>query len=270
MTPPLVVKVGGGADVDLEAVVHDLAALHEAGHQVILVHGGNAELNTLSSKLGNPPKFVTSPSGHQSRFTDRETLEQFMMAYCGKVNTLLVEQLQAAGVNALGLSGVDGRLLQGRFKGTVRSVEEGRVRILRGDNTGTVEQVNSALLASLMAAGYLPVISPPAVSYCGRAMNVDGDRAAAAVAVAMRASELILLSNVPGLLSELSDEDSLVQRVDVSAPEPALALAQGRMKPKLLGALTAVAGGVSRVVLADARVQHPISAAISGQGTVVA
>lgn len=266
----MVVKVGGSEGIDLNAVCDDVATMWRGGRRVVLVHGGSAETNRVSTLLGVPPRFVTSPGGHQSRFTDRATLEVFEMVYCGKVNKGLVESLQGRGVNAVGLSGLDGRLLEGRLKSTVRSVEDGRVLVLHGDHTGTVERVNAALLELLLDSGYLPVLTPPAVSFEGVAMNVDGDRAAAAVAVALGAEALVLLSNVPGLLREFPDESTLVERVDAAAPEAAMELAQGRMKKKVMGAVAAVQGGVGRVVLGDARAVEPVSRALRGRGTVVA
>ncbi|NBC94736.1 MAG: [LysW]-aminoadipate kinase, partial [Deinococcus-Thermus bacterium] len=124
----------------------DVARMHAAGRRGVLVHGGSDETNRLAEALGHPPRFVTSPSGRTSRYTDRRTLEIFEMAYCGKVNKAVVERLQRAGVDAIGLSGLDGRLLEGRRKATVRSVEGGKVKLLRGDHTGTVDRVNVALL----------------------------------------------------------------------------------------------------------------------------
>lgn len=265
----VVVKVGGADGIDLDAVCADLAGLWRAGERPVLVHGGSAETNRIAERLGHPPRFVTSPSGHTSRFTDRETLEIFEMVYCGKVNKGIVERLQRLGVNAVGLSGLDGRILEGRHKDSVRSVENGKVRVLRGDHTGTVERVNDGLLRLLLASDYLPVLTPPASSYEGVAVNVDGDRAAAAVAVALRAEALLLLSNVPGLLSSFPDEASLVTHVPAREVERALEHAQGRMRKKVLGAAEAVAGGVGRVVLGDARLDRPVSQALAGRGTVV-
>jgi len=267
---PLVVKVGGADGIDAAAVCDDVAALWRGGRQVVLVHGGSAETNRVSEQLGIPPRFVTSPGGHQSRYTDRATLEVFEMVYCGKVNKAYVEMLQARGVNAVGLSGIDGRLFEGTLKGSVRSVEAGRVLVLRGDHTGTVERVNVDLLRLLLGAGYLPVLTPPAISHDGVAMNVDGDRAAGAVAVALGAEALVLLSNVPGLLREFPDEATLVERVSAAHSEEAMAVAQGRMKKKVMGAVAAVEGGVGRVVLGDARVTQPVRRALEGRGTVVA
>ena len=265
----IIVKVGGGVGIDYDALCADIAALWQAGQRLVLVHGGSHATNMLAEQLGHPPRFVTSPSGYSSRYTDRETLEIFMMAYAGKINKLIVERFQRLGVNAVGLSGIDGRLLEGQRKATIRVVEDGKQKVLRDDWTGTVERVNAGLLTILLDAGYLPVIAPLASSQVGEALNVDGDRAAAAVAVGLGADTLLLLSNVPGLLRAFPDEASLIPQIARSEVEEFLPVAQGRMKKKVLGAAEALAGGVGRVILGDARSAQPISRALAGQGTVI-
>jgi len=265
----VVLKVGGSAGIDLDAVADDIASVWHAGQRLVVVHGGSAETNRVATALGRPPRFVTSPSGHTSRFTDRDTLEVFTMVYCGSVNKGLVERLQQRGVNAVGLAGIDGRVLEGRHKRSVRSVEDGKVRVVHGDHTGTVERVNDHLLGLLLTGGYLPVLTPPAASYEGVMINVDGDRAAAAIAVALGARDLVILSNVPGVLRDVSDESSLIPHVERGDVDATIAAVGGRMKKKLLGAAEALDGGVERVVLADARIEQPIAAALAGRGTVI-
>lgn len=267
--PMIVVKLGGTEGVDFSAICQDVAALAAQGQQLVLVHGGSAEANELGQALGRPPRFVTSASGFTWRYTDRATLEVFAMAVNGKVNTLLVEQLQMLKVNAFGLSGLDGRLLQAMRKATVRVVEDGRQRILRDDYTGKIEQVNTRILTDLLAAGFTPVIAPIAVSADGEALNVDADRAAAMVASALQAETLLLLTAVPGLMRAFPDESTVIPQLKRSQLDEALELAQGRMKKKVLGAQEALDGGVGRVIIADGRVEQPISRALAGQGTVM-
>jgi [amino group carrier protein]-L-2-aminoadipate 6-kinase len=233
------------------------------------VHGGSAEANALGEALGTPPKFITSPSGYTSRYTNRETLEVFMMAVNGKVNSLLVEQLHGLGINAFGLSGMDGKLMVAARKDAIQSVENGRRKIIRDDYTGKIEQVNLALLEMLLDGGYLPVIAPVAVSEKGEALNVDADRAAAMVASALKAETLILLTAVPGLMEKFPDESTLIKQLPQAKLPSALEMAQGRMKKKVLGAEEALQGGVGRVIIADGRVEKPISAALAGNGTVI-
>ena len=265
----IVVKMGGAAGINLDAICQDVAGLVQQGQPVILVHGGSDETNQISAQLGHPPRFVTSTAGFTSRYTDRATLEIFAMVTAGKINTLLVERLQKAGVNAFGLSGVDGRLLVAQRKEAIRIVENGRKLMLRDDYTGKIEQVNTTLLHLLLGAGLTPVIAPLAISPEGDALNVDADRAAALVAGAVKAEQLLLLTNVPGLLRHFPDESSLITRITAKELEAAMALAEGRMKKKVLGASEALELGVGSVIFADGRVEHPVLDALNGKGTTI-
>jgi len=264
-----VVKLGGTEGVDFSAICADAAELLKLGKRLVFVHGGSAEANALGESLGAPPKFITSPSGYTSRYTDRKTLEIFLMAVNGKVNSLLTEQLQMLGVNAFGLSGLDGKVLQATRKESIQSVENGKRKIIRDDFTGKIETVNSDLLRLLLDAGYLPVIAPVAVSEKGEALNVDADRAAAMVASALKAEALILLTAVPGLMKNFPDESTVIRQLPQSQLSAALEAAQGRMKKKVLGAEEALKGGVSRVIIADGRIEKPLSSALNGNGTVI-
>ena len=266
----IVVKAGGNVGLDMEAVCTDVAELAAQGEQVVLVHGGSHETNVISEKLDHPPRFVTSASGHVSRYTDRETLEIFAMVVAGRINKLLVERLQQLGVNAVGISGLDGRLLEGKRKSALRIIENGKRKILRGEHSGKIERVNLALLKTLLAADYLPVIAPLAISYEGEAVNVDGDRAAAVIGAALGAEAVVILTNVPGLLRDISDEDSLIGHIPLAeAPQCLEQYAQGRMKRKILGAIEALQDGVGQVVIADGRVFQPLQRALAGHGTVI-
>ncbi|MGH2523650.1 MAG: [LysW]-aminoadipate kinase, partial [Anaerolineales bacterium] len=187
------------------------------------------------------------------------------------INTCIVERLQKLGLNALGLSGVDGRLMVARRKEAIRIVDPatGRQRMLRDDYTGKIESVNSELLSMLLNAGYTPVIAPLAISPEGDALNVDADRAAAMIAGAVSAERLIILSNVPGLLRHFPDESSLIPHIDKTKVEQSLDFAEGRMKKKVLGASEALNLGVGQVVFADGRVEAPVANALAGKGTVI-
>ena len=179
---PIVIKLGGAAGVDAEAVLADVAALAAEGQAVVLVHGTSAAADALAQRAGVPVRHITSPSGHVSRYTDPEALELYVAAAAGQVNKGLVADLQKLGCNAVGLSGVDGRLLVARRKDAVRAVENGRQRIIRDDYTGQLESANGDLLRLLLDAGFTPVIAPLALGLEGERLNVDGDRAAALVA----------------------------------------------------------------------------------------
>jgi acetylglutamate/LysW-gamma-L-alpha-aminoadipate kinase len=266
----LVVKVGGSAGINYDEVCDDIAQLVRESMNVILIHGGSDETNKVSTQLGKPPRILTSPQGFTSRYTDSETLDIFAMVCAGKMNTRIVERLQQRGVNAVGLSGVDGRLLEGPRKASVRAVIDGKQVLVRDDFTGKVEKVNVGLLHLLLGAGYTPVVCPPAISTAGEAINVDGDRAAAMIASAVGAKQLIILSNVPGLLRNFPDESSLIKNIAYGQLEQALSFAEGRMKKKVLGASEAIAAGVQQVIIGDARIARPIFSAANGKGTVIA
>jgi len=265
----IVVKLGGTEGVDSSAICTDAAKLLAQGQKLVFVHGGSAEANSLGKALGAPPKFITSPSGYTSRYTNRETLEIFLMAVNGKVNSLLTEQLHGLGINAFGLSGMDGRLMVAARKDAIQSVENGKRKIIRDDYTGKIEQVDTALLEMLLGAGYLPVIAPVAISHKGEALNVDADRAAAMVASALQAETLVLLTAVPGLMEKFPDESTLIKQIPQGKLSSALEMAQGRMKKKVLGAEEALQGGVGKVIIVDGRIEQPISNALAGNGTVI-
>lgn len=265
----IVVKVGGSEGIDLDAVCHDIATLVREGRELVFVHGGSARTNEIAARLGHPPQFITSVSGYTSRRTDRETLRIFEMVYCGEINKGLVERLQALGVNAVGLSGIDGRLLEGRRKDAIKVIHQGRRMVVRDDYTGTVDTVNVGLLRLLLENGYTPVISPPAISTESEAINVDGDRAAAKIAAALRAEQLIILSNVPGLLRQFPDESTLIEHIEPARAHELMAHAEGRMRIKVLGAIEAIQEGIGRIVFGDARIQAPVRAALAGRGTVI-
>lgn len=259
----MVVKIGGATGIEYDHVLKDIARFQD----VVLVHGGSAELNRISQELGHPPVMVTSISGHVSRRTDRKTLEIFTMVLCGRINTYIVERLHQEGVNACGLSGIDGRLLLGRRKNII--ITEGRKKkILRDDYTGTVDAVNVDLLSWIVHKGMIPVIAPLALSDDNEAVNVDADRAAAQIAGALHAHTLILLSNVPGVLKDPHDPSTRIDQIPRECIDEFMEYAQGRMKKKILAAQDALAQGVGRVVVADARISDPVTQALAGCGTV--
>jgi acetylglutamate/LysW-gamma-L-alpha-aminoadipate kinase len=271
---PVVVKIGGAKAVDPAGAVGDVATLAADGRDVVVVHGGSTVVDETIERLGLEPEYVESASGVTGRFTDAAAMEAFAMAMAGKLNTELTARFRAAGVDAVGLSGVDGGLLSGPRKSAVRVVEEGKRKIRRGDHSGRIESVNADLLDGLLADGYTPVVSPP---MAGReddgdvtAVNTDADRAAAAVAGAL-AADLVLLTDVAGVYADPADPDTLIDSAttpaDLAAVEDA---AEGFMKKKVMAATEALSGGAGRVVVADANAADPILAALGGAGTVIA
>jgi acetylglutamate/LysW-gamma-L-alpha-aminoadipate kinase len=261
-----VIKLGGNAAVNAEAVLEELAAWAREGRRWVLVHGISAEADALGEALGHPPRYITSASGFTSRYTDARTRDILLMAY-GRANAHLVAALHRRGVPAIGLRGIDGGLLRARRKEALRVREGERILILRGDYSGIPSGVNERLLRALLDQELYPVIAPMGLTPDGEIVNVDGDRAAAALAAALSAEGLIFVTGAPGLLRAFPDESTRVPRLTLPELEAAMAWAQGRMRHKLLAAREALTGGVPQVLLADGRRPAPLAAALNGNGT---
>jgi acetylglutamate/LysW-gamma-L-alpha-aminoadipate kinase len=258
----LVVKLGGGAGLDLAASVADLTTV-AAGRPLVVVHGVSDAANKLCEARGIPVRTITSPSGHSSRYTDAATRDVFVEAAQG-VSAEIVRLFAEHGVTAQRVENT----IQGERKGAVRAVVNGRVRVIRDNYTGSITGVDAAPIRAVLAAGTVPVLPPEAFNADDGSLNIDGDRGAAAVAAALGADDLVILSNVRGLYRNFPDEDSFVANVPRSQLDDAMAWAQGRMKRKVLGAQEALDGGVTRVTIADGRVANPVQAALRGEGTV--
>ncbi|MCU4716715.1 acetylglutamate/acetylaminoadipate kinase [Halapricum hydrolyticum] len=267
----VVVKVGGARAVDPEGALADVATLSKAGEDVVVVHGGSTKVDDTLERMGIEPEYVETPSGVVGRFTDEETMEVFEMVF-GHLNTRLVAGLQSQGVDAVGLNGVDGKLLYGPRKSAVRVVEDGKKKIRRGDHSGTIEQVNAELLESLLADGYTPVAGPPMAGEDDGeviAVNTDADRSAAAIAGTLEAT-LVLLTDVEGVYEDPDDPETLIERVET--PEDWSTLedaAEGFMGRKIMAVEEALAGGTPEAVIADANAEAPITSALDGAGTHV-
>ncbi|QKY19131.1 acetylglutamate/acetylaminoadipate kinase [Halolamina sp. CBA1230] len=268
--PPLVVKVGGARAVDPAGVIEDVAHIAAAGRQVVVVHGGSTAVDDTLEAMGREPEYVTTPSGVSGRFTDAPTMEVFEMVLPGKLNTELVTDLRAAGVNAVGLSGVDGGLVTGSRKSAVRVVEDGKKKIRRGDHAGKPESVNADLLDSLLADGYVPAVSPPMLADDGTAANADADRVAALLAAEL-GGELVLLTDVEGVYEDPDDPETLIDEASTPAEFAAVEeAAEGFMSRKVHAAEEALTGGAEGVVVSDATLRKPLLAALEGHGTWIA
>ncbi|WP_135853364.1 acetylglutamate/acetylaminoadipate kinase [Halorussus salinus] len=272
---PIVVKIGGARAVEPEGALADIAHLVANGEEVVVVHGGSTAVDETLEQLGEEPEYVETPGGVVGRFTDETTMEVFEMVLPGKLNTDLVAGLQNQGVNAVGLSGTDGKLLTGPRKSAVKVLEDGRKKIKRGDHSGKIEAVNDDLLGTLLAGSYVPVVTVPMLAEESNEgtgteytpVNADADRAAAAIAGAL-GGELVVLTDVTGVYEDPEDSDSLIESVgtpeELDAAEEA---AEGFMTKKVMAAVEALEGGAASVTVADANNRDPITAARTGHGT---
>lgn len=264
----LIIKVGGGEKINWDYICQDIASLMKK-EKIILVHGANWQMDRVSKKMGKEARTITSPSGYTSRYTDAETIEILTMVYAGLVNKQVVGKLQSLGVNAVGLSGIDGRVWEGEWKKVILSKEGKKTKAIRNNFQGKVTQVNDKLLKLLMDNSYLPVLTIPAISFENKIINVDNDRAIAVMAKALGVKELVVLFEAPGLLRNHQDAKSLIKKIEAKKIDDYLPYAQGKMKKKVLGAKEAIQNGVKRIYWANGRVKNPVKKALAGKGTVI-
>jgi acetylornithine/LysW-gamma-L-lysine aminotransferase len=263
----LVVKVGGG-DVDLEAIAEDLS---ELDRPFVVLHGANRLRDRVAAALGSPPEVVESISGYSSVLTDDDAMDAMMAAYAGIRNKRLVEAFRRRGVDALGLTGLDGGLVSGVQNPGIRVKRDGRKLILR-DRSGKAKQVNGSLLRSLIDGGYTPVLTVPIAGADGLALNSENDDVLSLIALELGATDVVSLIDEVGLLGDPADTDS---RVNAVAPEELEEWEQrvsGRMRRKIRAIrrlFEDAPGGGPIYRIADGRVERPVSSALAGGGTVI-
>jgi acetylglutamate/LysW-gamma-L-alpha-aminoadipate kinase len=264
----LVIKMGGsilkeGASTDL---VRDLKQVAE-DNRVILVHGGGVEVTEISSKLGKEQKFIVSPEGFRSRYTDKETIEIYTMVMAGKINKQIVLALQSQGIPAVGITGLDAATLRAERKTKLIAVDErGRKKVIDGGYTGKITEVNSELLNILLDKGFVPIVTPIALSQDCEPLNVDGDRTAAIIAGALKADRLILLTDVQGLMLK----GEYVPKISATEIKEVTSSIGSGMSTKVHAALEALSRGVKEVLITAGTGNQPISAALNHKvGTVI-
>ena len=227
---------------------------------LIVVHGGGNTVTDIAEKLGKKQKFIVSPSGVKSRYTDKETASIFMMVMCGKINKEIVVSLQSLGVNAVGLGGVDGNILNAIRKKKLLIIDERKRKLaIEGGFTGKIQNVNTELLNDLIKSGYLPVISPVALSDESEVLNVNGDRAASNIASHLKANLVIFLTDVDGILLN----DKLVTNLTLAQSKEILPELGFGMEQKLISCIESLDNGVNEGIIASGLVDNPISSAVA-------
>ena len=262
----ITIKIGGSVVDNLHpSTIDDIKKVVQQ-EGVILVHGGGKEVTKVTKQLGKEPKFVVSPSGIKSRYTDKETSEIFTMVMSGRINKAIVQMLQKNGINAIGLSGMDGKTIEAdRKKKLMIMNEKGRKQVIDGGYTGKISNVNSDLIKTIMDKGYTPVISPIAISEESEFLNVDGDRAAANVAGHVKADKVLFITNVDGLLME----DKLVEKLSLEEAKEIMPKIGFGMEKKILAATEALEMGVTEALIANGQKENPISSAIAHNNCTV-
>ncbi|MBQ7236592.1 MAG: acetylglutamate kinase [Clostridia bacterium] len=256
----LVVKYGGNAMINQELkeqVMEDIVMLHLIGVKVVLVHGGGPEITDLMAKLGKKSEFVDG-----LRVTDKETVDIVQMVLAGKVNKSLVNFLEMKGGKAMGISGMDGKLIEAKMKDE------------RLGYVGDITKINIECVEDLLQNGYIPVISTIGCDDQGNAYNINGDTAAARIAGALSAERLIMMTDIAGLLKDKDDPNTLIPEITVSEAKTLLkdGTISGGMIPKIKCCIDAINHGVKNVVIMDGRIPHSILMEIltdEGAGTMV-
>jgi acetylglutamate kinase len=256
----VVIKYGGNAMTSeslKQQVMEDICLLRLVGVQVVLVHGGGPEITDLMARVGKESTFVDG-----LRVTDEETMELVQMVLAGKVNKSLVNLLEMKGGKAMGISGMDGRLI------------EAKMRDERLGYVGAITRINIDPVRDLLDKGYIPVVSTIGCDSEGNTYNINGDTAAAHIAGALHAQRLIMMTDVAGILRDKNDPSTLIR--ELSVPE-AVGLFQsgviaGGMIPKVDCCIEAIGMGVEKVIIMDGRVPHAILMELltdEGAGTMV-
>lgn len=256
----VVIKYGGNAMVNAtlkEQVMEDIVLLHLTGVKVVLVHGGGPEISELMNKLGKKAEFVDG-----LRVTDKETMDIVQMVLAGKINKSLVNFIEKKGGKAMGLSGMDGRLI------------EAKVKDERLGYVGSITNVNIAPVADLLEKDYIPVVSTIGCDVDGNAYNINGDTAAAFIAGALGAERLIMMTDIAGVLRDKDDVSTLIPHITVSEAKQLYkeGVISGGMIPKVDCCIEAINHGVKKVIIMDGRVPHSILMELftdEGAGTMV-
>ena len=256
----VVVKYGGNAMIneDLKMqVMEDIVLLWLIGVKVVLVHGGGPEINDLMNRLGKKAEFVNG-----LRVTDKETVDIVQMVLAGKVNKTLVNLLEMKGGRAMGISGMDGMLIESKIKDE------------RLGYVGEITKIHIRPVTDLLEKGYIPVISTVGCDRQGNTYNINGDTAAAHIAGALNAERLIMMTDIAGVLRDKDDPDSLIPEITVAdaANLQKEGIISGGMIPKVDCCVEAIREGVKNVIIMDGRVPHSILMELltdEGAGTMV-
>ncbi|MGI1660416.1 MAG: acetylglutamate kinase [Desulfitobacterium sp.] len=254
----VVIKYGGHAmlEEDLkEKVMLDLLLLHSVGIRPVVVHGGGPEINTMLKKVGKESLFIRG-----LRVTDQETMDIAAMVLVGKLNTEIVSLLNRFGGMAVGLSGKDAQLLQAVKKPMKLENPQGEWEDVDLGFVGEIDQVRPGILNSLLQQGYIPVVSPVAGGEDGESYNINADTAAGEIAKALKADKFLLLTDVPGVLKDVNDQDSLISVIKGEEISELIdcGVISGGMIPKVECAQQALQGGVGSVHILDGRIPHAI------------
>ncbi|MBN1301223.1 MAG: [LysW]-aminoadipate kinase [Melioribacteraceae bacterium] len=260
-----IIKIGGGRQINTEGIIIDLAAFKE---KFIIIHGANAFRDDLAERLGVRKKVITSVKGYSSVYSDEDSLDVMMMAYSGLRNKRIVESCQKKGINAIGLTGLDGRMIQGARNQGIRVREDGKLRLIR-DFSGKPKSVNTGLLNLLLDNNYIPVLTVPITDEEGFAINSENDDIIASINDIINAKRIFQFIEAPGYLKNPMDESSVIKYISKHELAALEETSEGRMKRKIHALNKLAMNNETEIIISDGRVEHPLNDAINGKGTII-
>jgi len=262
----IIVKIGGGKEINIEGIIADLAGIND---RYVIVHGANALRDKLAQDLGQPKQVLTSVKGYTSVYSDEKLIDVMMMAYAGVRNKRIVEMCQRHGINAVGLSGLDGKMVRGKRNQGIRVYQGKKLKIVR-DFSGKPQSVNAPLLNLLLDNGYVPVLTVPIIDEHNAAINTENDDIVRVLQKALLADTVVNLIEAAGFLENKEDADTLIKTIPATDLEAREQQVEGRMKRKMLALRKLFEQGATRIIISDGRTDHPVTDALAGKGTVIA
>lgn len=258
-----IVKIGGGRDLSIQAILEDIRTLAEP---TLIVHGANVWRDELAARLGYTIQRLISEKGQTSVYSDQGLLDIQLMSYAGLRNKRIVEAAQGLGLSAIGLTGLDGGLVRARRNPGIR-VNEGGKRKLVHDLSGKPQGINRPLLTYLLAEGYLPVLTVPFLDEQGQAVNSENDDLVALLHRELGSSRIFFCLEAEGLLREQGRPDSVIRELNAASLNTELQHSHGRIKRKLNALRQIIEDGPTTVHICDGRIDQPLLTAINGGGT---
>lgn len=269
----IMIKYGGHAMIDAQAkssTARDTVLLKYVGMQPIVTHGGGPEISRSMNKLGKEPQFIEG-----LRVTDQETMDIVKMVLVGNINTEIVANVGLHGGKGVGISGKDNQLLMARKKAPRKIVDSnGEEKMVDLGLVGEIDSINTELIDVLTTNDYIPIISPIGVNSSGDTLNLNADTVAGDIAANIGAEKLIILTDVPGILEDPEDPDSLIRKVSIDETLELIdrGIVKDGMLPKVLTCMEAIKNGVPSTHIIDGRVKHSLLLEIftkSGIGTMI-
>ena len=260
-----IIKIGGGKNINLEFIISDLVNLKD---DFIIVHGANSLRDELANKLNYDKRILLSTSGYSSVYSDKEALDIMLMAYSGLKNKRIVEMCHQVGINAIGLTGLDGKLIEGYRNKGIRIKENGKLKMVR-DLSGKPKSVNVKLLNLLLENGYTPVITVPIIDENNNAISSENDDIVTLLKKHMKAKTIFQLIEAPGFLEDVNDPNSVMKNISKDELKEREKQVNGRMKRKITALVNLFESGLTSVYICDGRIKNPITKAINGEGTII-